>query len=114
MILGLIDAPPEVIAHDYVLTRVGTEPFRDHLLGVLLHWMKQKGIDKPFEVPGFEELCGVRGPTIIAVLKWMGEKWGDADSTALYPGVQGYLTQELGFLREDLDQIKESLTAWRA
>jgi hypothetical protein len=32
-------------------------------------------ISKPFEEPGFEECCSVRGGTILAVLKLMGEKW---------------------------------------
>jgi hypothetical protein len=115
LILGLANAPPEVIARDYTLTRIGTEPFRDHLLGVMLSHLRANGIDNPFEMPGFEELCGVRGATILAILDWMGEKWGGGvhqrDSNALYPGVQGYLTQELGFSVEEVERIKKGLAA---
>jgi hypothetical protein len=114
MILGLVDTPPEIISHDYALTRVGVEPMREHLLGVMVQHMAQQGIDKPFEVPGFSEICGVRGPTILAVLKWMDGKWGiedhDSQTTVLHPGVNGYLTQELGFSGEDLEKVKKNLT----
>ncbi|KAE9378839.1 hypothetical protein N431DRAFT_363540 [Stipitochalara longipes BDJ] len=113
LILGLVDAPPDVISRDYALTRVGVEPQRDHLLGVMLQNMAQHGVDKPFELPGFEEICGVRGQTILAVLKWMDGKWGvqdqESESNILYPGVHGYLTQELGFSSEDLERIKKNL-----
>jgi hypothetical protein len=108
-----MDTPPDIIAYDYALTRIGTEPFRDRLLGGLINHFAQNGITKPFDEPGFEECCSVKGPTIIAVLNWMGEKWGDeaqeSDSKVLYPGVHGYLIKELGFSREDLRQIKKSL-----
>ena len=77
--------------------------------------MAQQGVDKPFEVPGFQEICGARGPTILAVLKWMNEKWviEDQDYTndVLYPGVYAYLTQELGFSSSDLQDIKKSLAS---
>lgn len=110
-----MDTPSDIIAHDYALTRVGVEPRRDHLLGVIVQQMAQKGIEKPFEVPGFQEICGVRGPTILAALKWMDEKWviesHDSESNVLYPGVHGYLTRELGFSSSDLEKIKESLAS---
>jgi len=108
-----MDTPPEVIVRDYALTRVGVEPKRDHLLGVMLQHMAQQGIEKPFEVPGFREISGVRGPTILALLMWMDGKWGLQDEASegkvLYPGVHGYLTQELGFSEEDLEKIKLNL-----
>jgi len=110
LILALVDTPPEIISHDYALTRVGVEPMRDHLLGVMLQQMAQQGIDEPFEQPGFSEICGVRGPTILAVLKWMDSKWTyDSETQILYPGVHGYLTQELGFSDEYLEEIKKRL-----
>lgn len=107
-----MDAPPEVISRDYALTRVGVEPRRDHLLGVMLQQMAQQGVEKPFEVPGFQEICGVRGPTILAVLEWMDGKWGlqeESESKLLYPGVHGYLTQKLGVSKEDLEMIRKNL-----
>lgn len=106
-----MDAPPELISQDYALTRVGVEPMRDHLLGVMVQHMSAQGIDKPFEVPGFAEICGCRGSTILAVLKWMDEKWGVEDQDALYPGVHGYLTKELDFSAEDLEDIKNRLAS---
>ncbi len=85
---------------------------RDHLLGVMLQQMAQQGIDKPFEEPGFSEICGARGPTILAVLKWMDSKWSyDSETQILYLGVHGYLTQELGLSDEDIEKIKESLAS---
>lgn len=86
---------------------------RDQLLGVMIEQMSQQGIDNPFEVPGFEAICGAKGPTILAVMKWMDEKWSIEDqeykNNLLYPGVHGYLTRELGFSAEDLEKIKKSL-----
>jgi hypothetical protein len=112
LILALVDTLPEMISHDYALTRIGVEPMRDHLLGVILQQMAEQGIDKPFEKPGFSEICGVRGPNILAVLKWMDSKWAyDSETQILYPGVHGYLAQELGFLDEDLEKIKKSLAS---
>jgi Tyrosine phosphatase family len=113
LILGLLDTPPDIISHDYALTRVGAEPGRAYLLGVLLDYMAQKEVDKPFEIPGFQDMCSVRGATILAVLKWMDEKWAikdhDSEVNVMYPGVHGYMTQELGFSRPDLEKIKRSL-----
>ncbi len=112
MILSLVDTPPEIISHDYALTRIGVEPMRDHLLGVILQQMAQQGIYKPFEEPGFSEICGVRGPTIFAVLKWMDSEWTyDSETQILYPSVHGYLTQELGFSDDNLEIIKKSLAS---
>jgi hypothetical protein len=57
-----VDASEDEIAEDYALTRIGVEPFRNHLVGTLL---KQKGTSEEDGInePGMEELCGVRGQT---------------------------------------------------
>jgi len=47
------------------------------------------------------------------VLEWMGEKWKleSGDIKNRYPGVEGYLRQELGFSSEDVMEIKKALSA---
>jgi hypothetical protein len=113
MMLALVDAPPEDIALDYALTRIGVEPFREYLLNALLQQMGRENDMSALEEPGMEALCGVRGLSILAVLDWMGEKWKveSGDSKSRYPGVEGYLRQELGFSSEEVTQIKKSLSA---
>jgi hypothetical protein len=58
--------------------------------------------------PGMTEMCGTSGSTMVAFLKWMDGKWGEKGN-GRYPGVEGYLSQELGFGKEDLEQIKNTL-----
>jgi Tyrosine phosphatase family len=115
LILGLVNTPREIISRDYALTRIGTEPMRDQLLGVMVQHMSQQGIDEPFKVPGFEALCSASGPTILAVMKWMDEKWAiedqELENNPIYSGVYGYLTRELGFSLEDLEVIRNSLAS---
>jgi hypothetical protein len=66
LILALMDTPPDIIAKDYVLTRIGVEPFREKLLGQLLLMLGRErdswdSTGKGFEEPGMGGLCGVRG-----------------------------------------------------
>jgi protein tyrosine/serine phosphatase len=56
LILALMDTPPDIIAKDYVLTRIGVEPFRKKLLGQLLLMLGREqdswdGTGKGFEEP---------------------------------------------------------------
>ena len=109
-----MDTPPDIIAKDYVLTRIGVEPFREKLLGQLLLMLGRErdswdGTGKGFEEPGMGGLCGVRGSYIIAILEWMGEKWGAFGTSEPYPGVEGYLRQELGFSSKELESIRGTL-----
>jgi protein tyrosine/serine phosphatase len=113
LILALTNAPKEEIAKDYALTRIGIEPYREFLLTALMQQMGKTFSSEVFEDPGMLELCGVRGPTIVAVLEWMGEKWGSVGKGS-YPGVEGYLIQELGFEREDVEKIRKNLAAGKA
>jgi protein tyrosine/serine phosphatase len=109
LILALVDTPPDIITKDYALTRIGIEPFREKLLGILLQMMGRESQGEEFDEPGMEALCGVRGPTIIAFLEWMEEKWGAFGTSSLYLGVDGYLREELGFSSEDLESIRRTL-----
>jgi len=110
LIMALMDAPKEEIAKDYALTRIGIEPFREYLLSALIQQMGKTLAPDKIQEPGMEQLCGVRGPTIVAVLEWMNEKWGDGGKGS-HPGVEGYLTQELGLGLETIEKIKKNLTA---
>ncbi len=100
---------------DYALTRVGVEPYRERLIGVLLWQLGQSPEDRDLNVPGLEAMSSSRGATILALLDWMGEKWKPVNSgdgqAGLYPGVYGYLTHKLGFKSEDIEKIKENLRA---
>lgn len=113
MVLALVDAPPEDIEFDYALTRIGVEPFREYLVGALLQQMGRENDKSALEEPGMEAMCGVRGPSILAVLEWMGEKWRqDSNSSKIrYPGVEGYLRKELGFSNDEIVEIKKALSA---
>ena len=111
LILALVGASKEEIAHDYSLTRVGVDPFRTHLLGVLLKMLGMSE-DDALKEPGFEELCGAKGQIILAFLGWMDEKWGagaKVSAGAEYPGVEGYLTEELHFTAEEVNKIRSNL-----
>ena len=54
------------------------------------------------ETPGFVNLVDLRADFWHTFVKVLGEKYG---------GVEGYLTQELGFSEEDLGTIKKNLRA---
>jgi hypothetical protein len=105
----ILDAPEHVIARDYALTRIGTEPFRDVLLGKLLQQMGDDGKGLRMDTPGMEDMCSVKGPSILAFLRSMDEKWGGAGK-----GVKGYLTEVMGLSERDLARIKEKLRATKA
>jgi hypothetical protein len=44
----------------------------------------------------------------------MGVEAQEPEGKVLYPGVHGYLTQELGFSTEDLEKIKRNLVVSEA
>ena len=105
LILSIFEAPEQVIAEDYALTRVGTEPFRDILMGKLVQYIGD-GEGVGLDVPGMEEMCSTRGPSIIAFLKSMDDKWGGEGK-----GVKGYLNEVVGLSEEDLVRIKARVKA---
>jgi protein tyrosine/serine phosphatase len=110
LILAVVGASQDEIDDDYMLTRIGVEPFRTRLVGVLL---KQMGVseEEGLRRPGIEEICGVRKQNIRAVLRWMDDKWGggQVSGDGKYPGVEGYLRQELKLTDEELDRIRLNL-----
>ena len=88
----LAETPAEAINRDYLLTRVGVEPFRNMILagsGVVIQ-----------EHPGMLNLLSVRPGTMAAVIAAIDEKFG---------GVKGYLMKELGFSAEDVAIIAANL-----
>ena len=109
LILSLFEAPDDLIAQDYVLTRIGTEPFREVLMGKLIQQLGEDGKGLRLDTPGFSEMCSTRGSTIVAFLKSMDEKWGGEGN-----GVKGYLTEEIGLTEEDITKIKGKLSARKA
>jgi protein tyrosine/serine phosphatase len=109
LILSLFEATDDLIAQDYALTRIGTEPFREVLLGKLTQQMGEDGKGLRLDTPGFLEMCSVRGPTIVAFLKSMDEKWGGEGN-----GVKGYLTEVIGLTEEDITKIKGKFWAGKA
>ena len=120
LLLALLNTPPEEIAHDYALSRIGTEPGREMLLKNLLLYM---GLNSETDLnkPGVKEMCGVSGEVITAFLRSMNARFGaDMDEIKevgsegkegrrdLYPGVVGYM-KSLGFREEDLEKIRIEL-----
>ena len=72
------------------------EQAREELLTIIV---EQMGCG--FDEPGMEEMCGVKGETIVKVLEWIEDRWG---------GVEGYMRSELGFEEGDIRIIKENLS----
>ncbi|KAF2117525.1 protein-tyrosine phosphatase-like protein [Lophiotrema nucula] len=96
VILGLAGVPKDVIADDYVLSRLGIEPSREVLLAMLKVW--DKGWTA--ETPGMAEFAQVKAEFMLATLEMVDEKYG---------GMEGYVKRELGFSDEDVEKIKKNL-----
>jgi len=110
LIHALLESSEEVIVEDYVLTRIGVEPFRESLLQALLQQMGRTGEQAGFDEPGVEEMCGTQGPVILAFLNSLDGKYGSVGE-GKYAGAKGYLIQELALTAEDLEKIKKNLAA---
>ncbi|SPO02030.1 related to protein-tyrosine phosphatase [Cephalotrichum gorgonifer] len=93
LILLLAEAPSEAIVHDYILSRVGTEPMREMI-------MKSGIVD--LSIPAMRNLSGVRAETMTAFLEALEQRFG---------GVRGYLAKDLGFTEEDVATIAANLKA---
>ena len=86
-----------------MLSRIGTEPARDKLLGYALSLVKSSPElrDEPDKwPPGFANLVSLRP-----------EFWQAAEEAVAetYDSWDGYVTKELGFSQEDLEKIKKNL-----
>ena len=97
LLLALCRTPRALIAHDYLLTRIGVEPHRDFLFtsffgtsaakseakfeatrGVGKMGAEEKKKKEETKAGGLRELCEVRESSILAFLDWMDEEWGSA------------------------------------
>lgn len=96
----------DTVRADFLLSRIGTEVAREHLLGFARKYSRGSAGDGDGsasfdEVPGFLNLVSLRGVCWDAFVEAVGEKFG---------GFQGYVTKVLGFSAEDLVVIKKNLT----
>lgn len=109
LIHGIVESPQDVIGADYALTRIGVEPFRERLLQSLQQQMGRTIDFGSFDEPGLENMYNTKAPIIVAFLESMDGKYGRSEM-GNYPGVKGYLAQELGLTADDLSRIKSRLS----
>ncbi|GJN83149.1 hypothetical protein PLIIFM63780_006697 [Purpureocillium lilacinum] len=125
LILDLLGAPIDVIADEYALTRIGTEPWREKLLPVALRSFGVQAstaapdpravsgdgetkdqeaaggeVTVDIETPGMREMLG----TYAAVMKRFVERLRGE-----YGGAEGYMKNHLGFSDTDVAQIRANL-----
>ncbi|KAF2100292.1 hypothetical protein NA57DRAFT_54384 [Rhizodiscina lignyota] len=98
LIERLAGAADDVVAADYALTRIGVEPGREMLTGILQSAFGGVGI----ETPGFKELSSCEGGYVLAFLRRVEERWG---------GVEGYLKGVLGLTGEEVEMVKRNIAA---
>jgi protein tyrosine/serine phosphatase len=92
----LAGSAADVAMRDYMLSRIGTEPARERLLGLV---MASLGLDDA-AAPGFTDMVSLRPAFWNAFL---------AELSTQYGGWDGYVTQGLGFSEADLARIKRNL-----
>lgn len=95
----------ETVRTDFLLSRIGTEVAREHLLAFAKkHSMSAEDDDDGSasfdEVPGFFNLVSLKGTCWDAFVEAVGKKFG---------GFEGYATKVLGFSKDDLVIIKRNL-----
>ncbi|KAK0613438.1 protein-tyrosine phosphatase-like protein [Immersiella caudata] len=98
MLLGLAGVDPDIIALDFMLSRIGTEPAREQLLAFAMRGTGVTSVDEP----GFYNLCSLRVSSWERFVKGVEREFG---------GWEGYVTGTLGFSQEELDKIKKNLVA---
>ncbi|KAJ0107138.1 hypothetical protein J7T55_014668 [Diaporthe amygdali] len=96
----------ETVRTDFLLSRIGTEVAREHLLGFARKYSKGSAGNGDSstsfdEAPGFLNLVSLRGVCWDAFVEAVGMKFG---------GFEGYAINVLGFSEEDLATIKKNLT----
>ncbi|KAA6410174.1 MAG: hypothetical protein FRX48_05595 [Lasallia pustulata] len=119
LVLALCHTPRAVIAQEYILTRIGIEPFRNYLFeqffGMSVENAAGAGMEKGLAGPGVLEMCETRETSILGFLDWMDEKWGDVGNQGhTCPGVHGWFIKEMGFEDSDRDKIEARLGVKRA
>lgn len=104
LILLLIGRPGDEIINDYILTRVGLESARENLMEAFAMNMDSEEVDinqlSP-EALGMLELCGVRATAMAEFLKHFAGAYEN--------GIEGYLTNELGFSQSHVDTMRKNL-----
>ncbi|KAI1271113.1 protein-tyrosine phosphatase-like protein [Xylaria sp. FL0933] len=98
LLLALAGASEDVIATDWQLSRIGTEPVRTMLLE-----FARNGTDAYSEdQPGFYNLVSLRKSCWRAFVKGLEKQYG---------GFENFVMDKLGFSQDDLAKIKKNLTS---
>ncbi|CAI6099774.1 unnamed protein product [Clonostachys chloroleuca] len=104
LILDLMGAPAKVIAEEYALTRIGTEPFREALLPAFVKSLAtDEGEDNSnagIETPGLRHLLSSSKEVMADFVERLRSKYG---------GAEGYLSQYLKFSEDEIKEIRENL-----
>jgi protein tyrosine/serine phosphatase len=87
-----------VIAEDYAVTRVGIEPQRVFLTGMIKKWKP----DLDETTPGFNDFLSIKSSYMLAFLEAVRKEYG---------GIEGYLQSRLKFSQEDIEKIQEKIKA---
>ncbi|KAI1389985.1 protein-tyrosine phosphatase-like protein [Hypoxylon trugodes] len=97
LLLTLAGASQETIALDYMLSRIGTEPVRLMLLQFAMAGTKASSQDQP----GFYNLINLRTSSWNAFVDGVNKEYG---------GFEQFVSEQLGFSKEDLAKIRANLT----
>ncbi|KAH8170532.1 tyrosine phosphatase family protein [Sarocladium implicatum] len=95
---NLAGSPSDAVMRDYMLSRIGTEPAREHLTQYALGTTGVESMD----LPGLYELINQKPSYFSALEEGLREKYG---------GREGYVTSEegLGMSQGDLETVKRNL-----
>lgn len=96
LLLALAGASPDTITLDYLLSRIGTEPVRKHLIAFAMAGSHAKSQDQP----GFLNLCSLTAASWNAFVNGVQRDYG---------GFEKFVTDELGFSADDVTTIKKNL-----
>ncbi|KAK1770726.1 protein-tyrosine phosphatase [Phialemonium atrogriseum] len=106
LILDLMGVPAEQIAQEYALTRIGTEPFREMLLPIVLKAygagaaVAGGGGAADLNTPGMREFLSTDAAVMVDFVGRLRREHG---------GAEGYLRDSLGFSEKEVAQIRERL-----
>ena len=105
LILDLMGAPAEVIAQEYALTRIGTEPLRGTLLPAIVTQMAgldatEGSVEQGMKVPGLREFLSSSADVMLDFVSRLKDN---------YSGAEGYCRTHLGLTDADVDEIKGNL-----
>ncbi|KAI1142508.1 protein-tyrosine phosphatase-like protein [Hypoxylon sp. FL0543] len=98
LLLHLAGASDETIVLDYLLSRIGTEPVRLMLLNFAVAGTNAKSQDQP----GFYNLINLRASCWNAFVDGVRKEYG---------GFEQFITDKLGFSKDDLAKIRTNLTS---